>query len=312
MAEKEGKLVPNTDSCVFEGTSGSTGISVCMVAKAKGYKVFIVMPNDVASEKKTILESMGATVEMVRPCSIVESENYVRVAERRALEYNSEDGNGTSKKGYFLDQFENPHNFMAHYKHTGPEILVQTGGKIDAFVHGSGTGGTIAGVTLFLKPRIPHLKVFLADPYGSGNANKVNYGVMFSQTEKEGTRRRYQTDTLVEGVGLNRLTSNFARLFRKGSRSHGCGVNGAYTIDDQATIWMSRYIMENDGLFLGSSSALNLVATVKVAKLLGPGATILTILCDSGQRHLTKFWNNDLLQSKGFDVSIPTSLDVFL
>ncbi|KAJ1950552.1 Cysteine synthase 2 [Linderina macrospora] len=178
QAEAGGLLTPNTGSCIFEGTSGSTGISLAMVAKAKGYDCHIVMPNDMAIEKSQLLERHGATVERVLPCSIVDKGNYVNVARRRAEEFN--DG---TRQGYFVDQFENPKNAEAHYRTTGPEIYAQAG-DIDAFVHGSGTGGTIAGVTYYLKPRIPGLQCFLADPQGSGLANKVNHGVMFAETER--------------------------------------------------------------------------------------------------------------------------------
>ncbi|OMJ17277.1 Cysteine synthase 2 [Smittium culicis] len=201
---------------------------------------------------------------------------------------------------------------------------------LNAIVHGSGTGGTLSGISHYLKPRIKGLKIYLADPPGSGLANKVNYNVMFSEAEREGTRRRHQVDTIVEGVGLNRITSNFSLLFHNSSnRSKNYKdfdkdrndvydenelkyIDGAFSVSDQKTIYMSRFLMHNDGLFLGSSSALNLVAVVELAKQLGPGCTILTILCDSGNRHLTKFWNDQWLLENGFDTSVPTSLDVFL
>ncbi|PVV04964.1 hypothetical protein BB560_000518 [Smittium megazygosporum] len=364
-AEKKGLLYPNSNCCIFEGTSGSTGLSLCMVAHAKGYKTYIVMPSDVSEEKKSIVRKMGATLEIVKPCSIVDPGNYARVAQRRAQEYHStviNKQNKTSKPlsstvidkpssaateekiltfnenpgntaehtkslGFFMDQFENLNNFKAHYNHTGPEIFAQTRGKIDAFVHGSGTGGTIAGVTYYLKPRVPNLRVYLADPQGSGLANKVNHNVMYSITEKEGTRRRHQTDTIVEGIGLNRMTANFNLLFDSSkisqlknesdidislSDAEKIKLDGAFTVSDQKTIWMSRWLMKNDGLFIGSSSALNCAAIVPLAKLLGPGCTILTILCDSGQRHLTKFWDDDYLSQKGFDVTCPRSIDAFM
>ncbi|PVU87485.1 hypothetical protein BB561_006306 [Smittium simulii] len=367
-AEKNGLLFPNSDCCIFEGTSGSTGLSLCMVAHARGYKSYIVMPNDVSEEKKSIIRKMGGTLEIVKPCSIVDPGNYARVAEKRAkeynlLHYNKIKSNTTSEcssqfledklnlknidysqsietchdsnlkdpemksLGFFMDQFENINNFKTHYKHTGPEILEQTGGDLDAIVHGSGTGGTIAGLTYYLKPKIPNLKVFLADPPGSGLANKINHNILFSETEKEGTRRRHQTDTIVEGVGLNRLTFNFKLITHTPDiefiRSLGVEISseqdlkklkldGAYTISDQNSIWMSRWLMKNDGLFIGSTSAMNCVAAVKIAQQLGPGCKILTILCDSGQRHLTKFWNDEHLKQMGFNVDCPHSMDSFL
>ncbi|KAJ1673601.1 Cysteine synthase 2 [Spiromyces aspiralis] len=311
-AEKEGLIKPHIGCCIFEGTSGSTGISLAMIARAKGYKCHIVMPDDIAREKSDLLVKLGATVERMPPCSIVDANHFVRVARRRADEYteaNRPENGGNGATGYFVDQFENTWNFEAHFTRTAPEIYHQVP-EIDVFVHGSGTGGTLAGVTRFLKPRVPHLKVYLADPQGSGLANKVNYGVMFSSTEKEGTRRRHQVDTIVEGIGLNRLTRNFAYLFPP-SPAGECLLDGAVTVTDQDSVYMSRWLMANDGLFVGSSSAINCVAALRVAKRLGPGHTIVTVLADSGQRHITKLWNDDFLRSRSLDSGTPQSLDQF-
>lgn len=242
-------------------------------------------------------------------------------------------------------------NFSAHYNNTGPEIWRQTGGILDAFVAGAGTGGTLAGVGVYLKERVApssssdsdsdsssdggenswfnltgspsrrirpsdygkqveqpwvsavmgqerDIKVVLADPQGSGLFNKVKYGVMYNQTEAEGKRRRHQVDTIVEGIGLNRLTKNFELGLT-------C-YDDAISVTDEEAICMSRHLVLKDGLFLGSSSAVNCVAAVKTAlKLkaergdtstneLNP-ITVVTILCDSGSRHLSKFWNDDVL-----------------
>ncbi|KAJ2345264.1 Cysteine synthase 2 [Coemansia erecta] len=309
QAEEKGQLEPNTGSCIFEGTSGSTGISLALVARAKGYACHIVMPSDQAIEKSELLKRLGATVERVEPRSIVDQGNFVNVARRRAAEYGAGDVTGT-RRGYFVDQFENPRNADAHFRTTGPEILRQTGGRIDAFVHGSGTGGTIAGVTHYLKARVAGLRSFLADPQGSGLANKVNHGVMFAAAEREGTRRRQQVDTLVEGVGLNRLTRNFASLLRP-PRSGGCMLDGAVSVSDRDAVRMSRWLVARDGLFLGSSGAINCVAALSIARTLGPGHTIVTILADSGQRHLTKFWNDEAMAALGHDIEAPGSLDEF-
>ncbi|KAJ1723909.1 Cysteine synthase 2 [Coemansia erecta] len=306
-AEERGELHPHTQSCIFEGTSGSTGISLAMVARAKGYRCHIVMPSDQAVEKSQLLERHGATVERVAPCSIVDAGNFVNVARRRAQTYGDDDPTGR-RRGYFVNQFENPLNAEAHYRTTAPEILRQTGGRIDAFVHGSGTGGTIAGVARFLRPRVPRLRCFLADPQGSGLANKVNHGVMYSDTEREGSRRRQQVDTLVEGVGLNRMTRNFARLF---ASDGSCALDGAVSVSDADAVRMSRWLMANDGLFVGSSAAINCVAALSIARKLGPGHTVVTILADSGQRHLTKFWNDHAMAGLGHPTDAPESLDGF-
>ncbi|KAI8320901.1 OAS-TL 2 [Martensiomyces pterosporus] len=311
QAEQKGLLAPHTDSCIFEGTSGSTGISLAMVARAKGYLCHIVLPSDQAIEKSQLLERHGAIVERVAPCSIVDKNNFVNVARRRAEEYGRDDPTG-KKRGYFVDQFENPLNSEAHYRTTAPEIYRQTKGKIDAFVHGSGTGGTIAGITHYLKPRIPGIKCFLSDPQGSGLANKVNHGVMFAHTEREGSRRRQQVDTLVEGVGLNRLTKNFGNLLRKNvGGKDTCLLDGAISVSDQDAVKMSRWLMCSDGLFVGSSAAINCVAALNIARKLGPGHTIVTILADSGQRHLTKFWSDEAMAELGHPIVAPASLDSF-
>ncbi|POW22117.1 hypothetical protein PSHT_01703 [Puccinia striiformis] len=282
-AEKAGKITPyTTPRCrVFEGTSGSTGISLALVARALGYEAEIVLPDDTATEKSDLIEKMGGTIVKVRPVSISNRSHYVNVARDRARSFNEEGG-----QGLFVDQFENPLNWLTHYQTTGPEIWEQTQGKIDYFIAGAGTGGTIAGVGKFLKSK----------------NHRVKNGVMFSKTEIEGKRRRHQMDTVVEGIGSNRLTGNLAQIIE--------------TIDDAITIYkeMSRLILKEEGIFIGSSSAVNLVASYKLAQNLktsnsndpvGVGEvkkpiTLVTILCDSGQRHLSKFWNDRFLSQNGF------------
>ncbi|CAG8690512.1 3891_t:CDS:2, partial [Ambispora leptoticha] len=295
MAEEQGLIQPNTGCVIFEGTSGSTGISIAMIARAKGYGAWIVMPDDQAQEKYQLLEKLGAHVEKTRPASIVDENQYVNLAKRRALEFSGgkeheadNDSNGGKGRGFFADQFENLANFQAHCYGTGPEIYKQTDGKISAFVAGAGTGGTIGGVSSYLKPLIPKLKVFLVDPPGSGLYHKIKHNIMYSPYEAEGSRRRHQVDTVIEGVGLNRLTKNFdlAREF----------IDDAIRVTDQEAVQMARYLVREEGLFIGSSSAMNCVGAVRVARMLGPGHRIVTILCDSGQRHLTKFWNDEYLR----------------
>jgi cysteine synthase A len=152
-------------------------------------------------------------------------------------------------RGFFADQFENEANWRAHFDGTGPELYAQCNGYIDAFVAGAGTGGTISGVALYLKPRIPNLSVVLADPQGSGLYNRVRYGVMFDLKEREGTRRRRQVDTIVEGIGINRVTANF----EAGKEL----VDDAIRVTDAQALAMARWLVEKDGIFLGSSSAVN-------------------------------------------------------
>ncbi|KAG0000301.1 hypothetical protein BGZ80_003525 [Entomortierella chlamydospora] len=305
-AERDHILTPGNGSTIFEGTVGSTGISLAMMAKARGYNAWIVMPDDVALEKSQLLEKLGAHVEKVRPVSIVDKNQFVNLAKTRAQNFGKdEDGSESSnsqKTGFFADQFENLANFEAHFTTTGPEIYKQTGGNVDAIVMGAGTGGTLAGVAKYLKGLLPNLRVYLADPQGSGLFNKVKYNIMYSPTEKEGRRKRHQVDTVVEGVGINRLTRNFAM-------SEGL-VDDAIRVTDQEAIDMARYLVHNEGLFIGSSSAVNCVSAVRIARELGPGHTIVTLLCDSGHRHLTKFWNDDYLTAQGLEVKdVVDSLD---
>ncbi|KAH9485525.1 Cysteine synthase 2 [Psilocybe cubensis] len=283
------------------------------------------MPDDVAEEKVKALQALGAEVQKVRPASIVDKKQ--NLAKQQASNYGQTDiideknlemnirhishtfespstsvlvaeppqhvhfeesqGNGLSNdnnqaRGYFADQFENKSNFYAHYNGTGPEIWRQTSGRIDAFVAGAGTGGTVAGTGQYLKSMNQDLLVAIADPDGSGLYNKVKYGVMFDRKESEGTKRRHQVDTVVEGIGINRLTRNIELALPI--------LDDAFRITDAEAVAMSRYLVKHDGLFLGSSSACNLVACVKLAKQKGwtHGKTIVTILCDSGTRHYSK------------------------
>lgn len=205
------------------------------------------MPSDQAIEKSDLLLKLGAVVERVPPAPIVDPMHFVNRARSLAVEHTADPNR--EGRGFFADQFENEANWKAHYERTGPEIFQQCGGKIDAFIAGAGTGGTIAGVARFLKPRILDLKVVLADPQGSGLFNRVKYGVMFDPKEREGTRRRQQVDTIVEGIGINRVTANF-----EAGREL---VDDAIKVDDNQALAMARWLVEKDGIFVGSSSAVN-------------------------------------------------------
>ncbi|KAK9268471.1 hypothetical protein L1049_000222 [Liquidambar formosana] len=304
---------------VTEGSAGSTAISLATVAPAYGCKCHVVIPDDVAIEKSQILEALGATVERVRPVSITHKDHYVNVARRRALEakelasknrkvdqmdakdlvqvngFTSEGDEQNSvfssdcKGGFFADQFENLANFRAHYEGTGSEIWEQTGGKLHAFVAAAGTGGTVAGVSRFLQEKDPNIKCFLIDPPGSGLFNKVTRGVMYTKEEAEGRRLKNPFDTITEGIGINRLTQNFMMA----------ELDGAFRGTDKEAVEMSRFLLKNDGLFVGSSSAMNCVGAVRVAQSIGSGHTIVTILCDSGMRHLSKFYDAQYLAQHG-------------
>ncbi|EPS31532.1 hypothetical protein PDE_06487 [Penicillium oxalicum 114-2] len=297
IAEEEGLLTPHSGDTIYEGTSGSTGISLASLARAKGYLAHICMPSDQAIEKSNLLLKLGAIVDRVPPAPIVEKENFVNRARALAQAHTEsssvsvtaeKDGDmetheiSVQGRGFFADQFENEANWRAHYSGTGPEIYAQCHGKIDAFVAGAGTGGTISGVARYLKPLLPNMTVVLADPQGSGLYNRVRYGVMFDVKEREGTRRRPQVDTIVEGIGINRVTANF----EAGKEL----VDDAVRVTDAQALAMARWLVEKDGIFIGSSSAVNCFAAVKTALKLGPGHRIVTMLSDSGSRHLSRFW----------------------
>ncbi|KIP06109.1 hypothetical protein PHLGIDRAFT_73165 [Phlebiopsis gigantea 11061_1 CR5-6] len=322
-AEREGLLLPHTGSRIFEGTVGSTGISIATIAKARGYDATIIMPDDVAEEKVKALLALGADVERVRPASIVDKKQFNLARDRaahfgedsvsshNAVLLDSESGVVTTTagdiiapehgvittqdetelrskpRGFFADQFENSSNYMAHLDGTGPEIWRQTSGRVDAFVSGAGTTTMLLSIGQFLKSMNDDIMIALSDPEGSGLYNKVKYGVMFDSKEAEGTKRRHQVDTVVEGIGINRLTNNM---------DYGLSIiNDAFRITDAEAVAMSRYLVKHDGLFLGSSSACNLVACIKLVKKLGwkDGQRIVTILCDSGSRHYSKVRTND-------------------
>lgn len=283
-AEKSGKLRPGHPDWVVEGTSGSTGISLAVLCRSRGYVAHIVVPDDTSAEKVALLQALGAVVHKVRPAGIADSGHYVNVARKLAQEVNDDPSNDTL--AVFADQFETPVNWRAHYTTTGPEIWRQANGRLDAFVTGAGTGGTVAGVSRFLKEKSPDVQIVVADPPGSGIYNKIKFGVMFDKVEREGKRRRHQVDTLVEGIGLNRVTANLAEALPY--------IDDAERVSDADSLAMAHYLVKHDGLFVGSSSAVNCVAAYRVAKKLGPGHKVVTILCDSGSRHLSKFWAAEL------------------
>lgn len=284
-AESRSLLTPDQGDTIYEGTSGSTGISLSAIARSKGYKAYICMDTDQSPEKVSLLRHLGATVKLVSPAPITSPDHYVNLARRRATEH--EDKLGDGSKGFFTDQFENTANFSAHFTGTGPEIYDQCNGSLLAFVSGSGTGGTISGVASYLKEEVgmKDVQIILADPEGSGLYNKVKYGVMYSGKEKEGTKRRNQVDTIVEGIGINRLTHNFDKGLAL--------IDDAVKVSDEQACIMARWLVEKEGCFVGSSSAVNCVAAVATALKLrseGMEGKVVTILCDSGTRHTSKFW----------------------
>ena len=314
-ALSSGRLRPG--GVVTEGTAGSTGVSLAMVARALGCEAHLAFPDDAAAEKPALMSSFGAATEPVRPVAITHREHFVNVARRRAEEATAERGPGA---GYFADQFENLANYRAHLEGTGPEIWRQcaevTGSipdaarlgerRLDAFVCACGTGGTLAGVAKYLKSKDPTVECYLVDPPGSSLYNKVTRGVLYTREEAEGKRLRNPFDTITEGVGINRLTRNFDVALGGATDEPGSTttrgetlLSGAFKASDREAVEMSRYLARRDGLFLGSSSCVNIVGAVKLARRLGPGRRVVTIACDSGVRHLSKFWSDEYVEKHG-------------
>ncbi|ODV64153.1 putative cysteine synthase [Ascoidea rubescens DSM 1968] len=280
-AEKDGLIKPNNNDVIFEGTSGSTGISFATIASPLGYKCHISVPSDTSDEKLLLLKTLGAEIDKVSPASIVDPNHNVNIAKKLADQLTND--KSTNSVGFFANQFENEQNWKTHFDTTGPEIYSQLNAQIDYFVHGCGTGGTITGVSKYLKSKSSTVKTYLADPQGSGFFNRINHGVMYNNVEREGHRRRHQIDTIIEGIGLNRITKNFL--------AGEDLIDGAIRVTDDQALKMAKFLLVNDGLFWGSSSAVSCVAAIKLAqKQSQKGKKIVVIACDSGNRHLSKFW----------------------
>eukprot|EP00730_Choanoeca_flexa_P007553 TRINITY_DN12348_c1_g2_i2.p1 TRINITY_DN12348_c1_g2~~TRINITY_DN12348_c1_g2_i2.p1 ORF type:complete len:396 (+),score=59.44 TRINITY_DN12348_c1_g2_i2:128-1315(+) len=291
-AEREGLLKPG--GTIIEGTAGSTGISLALLARARGYKCIIVMADDMAMEKELTLKTLGATVHRVKAVSIVNNNHYCKVAERMAQDI---------PNAFYVDQFENEANFDAHYMHTGPELWQQSGRQVDAFVMGAGTGGTLAGIGRFLVEQNPNVRVCLVDPPGSSLYMKVTSGVLFTPQQAERRLQRNRYDTILEGVGIDRLTANFAQALPY--------ISDAYKCSDQEAVTMAHWILQHEGLFIGSSSALNLVGVVKLSRDMPKDSVITTCICDSGYRAMSKVFNAEFLQTKGLSMPVdPLSEDV--
>lgn len=274
----------------MEGSTGSTGISLAFVAALYGLSATIFMPSDQSIEKRAAMRVYGAQLKIVPPASWANPAHYSRQAAAYAAEM--------PEQRIYVDQFENEVGFRAHYQSTGPEIWSQTsGGQLDALVLSAGTAGTLGGVAAYLLERQSSqspdrkLHIFLADPPGSGLYARATHGVLYAPQESEGTRKRHQVDSLVQGVGLNRLT-NLVSLIPQ--------IDHAFRIEDQETLDMSRYLIRKEGLFVGSSSALNVVGAVKAARRLGPGHTIVTLLLDAGHRHWSGFWKDEAAGTRPF------------
>lgn len=287
-AEEDGLLPKGGGGVVVEGTSGSTGIALAAICNTHGHECIIVMPDDQALEKQDLLRHLGAKVNIVKCAAISNPDHYVNVARQIA-----KDLSDCGKCAFFTNQFENEANFVAHYTTTGPEIWAQTGGKIDSFVMSSGTGGTISGVGVYLKEQKKDVKIILVDPPGSSLFSKVKYGVAYTSEQKEQGIRRHRYDTIAEGIGLDRVTHNFSLGLQHGA------IDDAIFITDQEAVEMAHWLIREEGFFVGSSSAMNIIGAVKAAMEMKKGSQIVTVICDSGQRHITRFWNKKFIELRG-------------
>jgi len=274
-AEESGALRPG--GMIVEGTAGNTGIGLTMVGNAKGYTSVIVMPETQSQEKKDVLRVFGADLRLVPAKPYRDPGNYVRYSEQLANELAETHPGGV----IWANQFDNTANMRGHYRTTGPEIWQQTDGHIDGFTCAVGSGGTIAGVGRFLKAQNPNVRIALSDPNGS-----ALYGhYMHGELKAEG-------NSISEGIGQGRITANLAEA----------PIDTAYRLSDIEALPLIYDLMRAEGLYLGGSTAINVAGAVAMARELGPGHTIVTILCDSGQRYQSKVWNPEFLRSKSLPV----------
>ena len=271
-AEKSGALKPG--GTVVEGTAGNTGIGLAHVCNNRGYKTMIYMPDNQSQEKVDLLRTLGAEVRVVPTVAYANDMNFQKQAGRFAA---------TLDNAIWANQFDNTANSLAHYESTGPEIWAQTDGGVDAFTCAVGTGGTLAGTSLYLKEQNSDVKIILADPMGSALFNWVTTG----------EAAMTPGPSMTEGIGNSRVTENLAPA----------KIDDAVQVNDQEMVDMVYRMLQQEGWFFGSSSGINLGAAVKIAKDLGPGHTIVTILCDGGSKYQSRLYNPDFLAER--DLTIP-------
>ena len=270
-AEKKGLLKPG--GTVVEGTAGNTGIGLAHICNAKGYKCLIIIPNTQSQEKIDALTTLGAEVRPVPAVPYKDPNNYVKLSGRIAAELDN---------AIWANQFDNIANRLAHYETTGPEIWTQTNGRVDAWTAATGTGGTFAGVSMYLKSQKTAVKCVVADPMGSGLYSYVKTGEI-----------KIQGNSITEGIGNSRITANM----------EGAPIDDAIQIDDTEALRVVYHLLRKDGLLMGGSTGINVAAAVALAKQMGPGHTIVTILCDNGSRYQSRIFNREWLASKGLVVS---------
>ncbi|PHR65774.1 cysteine synthase A [Pseudidiomarina marina] len=266
-AMDKGELKPGMT--IVEGTAGNTGIGLAVVARSFGLNMLAVMPNDQSKEKERMITLHGAQLKTVDPVPF-KNENHFYHTARRLAEQNDE--------YWWANQFENTSNARAHYLTTGPEIWQQTNGNVDILVSVAGTGGTIAGCSMFLKEQNPDIQVWLTDPDGSGIYSYLKTGEYVSHGS-----------SFTEGIGIMRLVENFKQA----------RIDAAVNLPDDDLVTLSRYLVNHEGLVLGSSSCLNVAGALQAAVLQGPGKSIVTFACDLGERSASKLYNEDYLQQRG-------------
>jgi cysteine synthase len=275
-AERSGALPPK--GTVVEGTAGNTGIGLAHVCNARGYRCVIVMPDNQSPEKYRLLTTLGAEVHQVPVVPYSNPNQYQKVAQRLAASLSN---------AIWSNQFDNTANREAHLATTGPEIYAQTDGGIDAFVAACGTGGTFAGVAEFLKSRRRTIRCVLADPPGSSLYAYV----------RAGSLRATGTSSITEGIGIGRITANL----------EGAPIDDALHIEDAESVHHVYRLLNEEGLFLGSTSGINVAAAVRVARELGPGHTVVTVLCDGGAKYQSRLFNRAWLEEKGLAAAVPAT-----
>ena len=265
-AEARGTLRPG--GTIVEGTAGNTGIGLATIGNAKGYRTIIVMPETQSREKQDTLRALGTQLVLVPPASYANPAHYVHTSRRMAEE---------TEGAVWANQFDNTANRLAHIKTTAREIWEQTSGKVDGFICAAGTGGTIAGVGLGLKERRDDIVIGLADPHGASLHDWYKHGEL-----------RAEGNSVAEGIGQSRITANL----------DGAPIDDAWRVPDQEALPIVHALMQDEGLCVGLSSGINVVGAVRLARSLGPGKTVVTILCDSGLRYLSTIFNPDWLRAR--------------
>jgi len=280
-AEKQGRL--KAGGTVVEGTAGNTGIGLAHVCRARGYRCVIFMPNTQSQEKIDLLRMLGAEVYPVTAVPYDNPKNY---------NHQARDFASATENAIWTDQFDNVANAQVHYETTGPEIWEQTEGKLDGFVCATGTGGTLAGVGRFLKEASAgKTQVWLADPPGS---------VLHTYIQSGGKLAERKGDSITEGIGQGRVTNNLGTFVKD--------LDGSLHIADQKSIKMVYEMLDSEGFYMGASSGLNVVAACELAEKLGPGKTVVTVICDGAYRYQTRLFSKKWLETKGLTSAIPEHL----